>query len=74
MGMEQITKRGVLVAGASSHMAALIGVMLRTIGRKDIREAYDADRAMLELHRRPFDLLISCGRIRTAGTATSPSS
>jgi PleD family two-component response regulator len=58
MGMEQITKRGVLVADASSHMAALIGVMLRTIGRKDIREAYDAARAMLELHRRPFDLLI----------------
>lgn len=58
MAMEQITKRGVLVADPSSHMAGLIGVMLRTIGRKDIREAYDADRTVIELQRRPFDLLI----------------
>ena len=39
-------------------MAALVGVMLRSLGRKDIREAYDASRALTELNRRAFDVLI----------------
>ncbi|MDB5615555.1 MAG: response regulator [Devosia sp.] len=58
MANEEITKRGVLVADHSQHMAALVGVMLRSLGRKDIREAYDASRAMTELRRRAFDVLI----------------
>ena len=58
MANEEITKRGVLVADPSPHMASLVGVMLRSLGRKDIREAYDADKAMLELNRRAFDVLI----------------
>lgn len=58
MAAEEITKRGVLVADSSQHMASLVGVMLRSLGRKDIREAYDANRVLLELNRRSFDLLI----------------
>ena len=58
MATEAITKRGVLVADHSQNMAALVTVMLRSLGRKDIREAYDANKAMTELKRRVFDVLI----------------
>lgn len=58
MANEAITKHGVLVADPSQNMAALVAVMLRSLGRKDIREAYDAGKAMLELNRRVFDVLI----------------
>lgn len=58
MATEEITKRGVLVADHTPNMAALVGQMLRSLGRKDIREAYDATRAMTELKRRNFDILI----------------
>lgn len=58
MPVEQVTKRGVLIADHSSHMAGLIAVMLRSIGRKDIREVNDATHAMNELRRRAFDVLI----------------
>ena len=58
MPVEAITKRGVLIADPSAHMAALVGVMLRSLGRKDIREVTDAERAMLELRRRVFDVVI----------------
>jgi two-component system, chemotaxis family, chemotaxis protein CheY len=58
MAAEEITKRGVLVADSSAHMASLVTVMLRSLGRKDIREAYDGNRAMLEVRRRAFDIII----------------
>lgn len=58
MATEEITKSGVLVADSMPHMATLVGQMLRALGRKDIREAYDATRAMAELKRRIFDVLI----------------
>ena len=58
MAIEEITKQGVLVADHSPHMASLITAMLRSLGRKDIREAYDATKAMLELRRRVFDVII----------------
>lgn len=58
MATEEITKRGVLIADHSQNMASLVAVMLRSIGRKDIREAYDANRAMTELKRRVFDVII----------------
>lgn len=58
MAIEEITKRGVLVADSSAHMASLVAVMLRSLGRKDIREAYDASKAMTELKRRAFDVVI----------------
>lgn len=58
MATEEITKHGVLIADHSPHMASLIAVMLRSLGRKDIRESYDANRAMIELRRRAFDVLI----------------
>lgn len=58
MANEEITKRGVLVADPSPHMAALVSLMLRSLGRKDIREANDASKAMTELKRRAFDVVI----------------
>jgi len=58
MATEEITKQGVLIADHSPHMASLISVMLRSLGRKDIRETYDANRAMSELRRRAFGVLI----------------
>lgn len=58
MATEEITKRGVLVVDPTPNMAALVGQMLRSLGRKDIREANDAARAMLEVTRRTFDILI----------------
>lgn len=58
MATEEITKRGVLIADTSQNMATLVAVMLRSIGRKDIREVYDANRAMTELNRRVFDVII----------------
>lgn len=58
MANEEITKRGVLVADHSPHMASLVALMLRSLGRKDIREAYDANKAMTELRRRAFDVVI----------------
>ena len=58
MAIESITKHGVLIADPSAHMASLIAVMLRSIGRRDIREAYDAGRAMIELKRRVFNVIV----------------
>ena len=58
MATEEITKRGVLIADSTPHMANLVGQMLRSLGRRDIREAYDAQRAMSELRRRAFEILI----------------
>jgi PleD family two-component response regulator len=58
MANEEITKRGVLVADPSAYMAGLVTTMLRGLGRKDIREANDASKAMIELMRRSFDVVI----------------
>jgi two-component system, chemotaxis family, chemotaxis protein CheY len=58
MPSEQITKSGVLVVDPQTNMAALVGTMLRALNRRDIREVNDANQAMAELRRRPFDLLI----------------
>lgn len=58
MTFEAITALGVLVVDPSAHMSSLVAGMLRTIGRRDIREANDAIKAMAELKRRPFDILI----------------
>lgn len=58
MASEEITKYGVLIADHTPHMASLVGQMLRSLGRKDIREAFDATKALAELKRRAFDVLI----------------
>ena len=58
MPNEEITPHGVLIVDPSPHMAGLINVMLRGLGRRDIREAYEPGRAMTELLRRSFDVLI----------------
>ena len=58
MGKEEISRSGVLIADRSVHMASLVAQMLRSLGRKDIRESTDANQAMLELKRRKFEILI----------------
>ena len=58
MAIEEITQHGVLVADPSAHMASLVSIMLRSLGRKDIREVNDATKAMAELKRRVFDVII----------------
>lgn len=58
MAIETITKTGVLIIDPQPNMAALIATMARSIGRRDIREAYDANQALVELRRRIFDVVI----------------
>lgn len=58
MTTETIDPKGVLIADRSPHMAGLIAIMLRSLGRKDIREVCDATAALSELQRRPFEVLI----------------
>lgn len=58
MPTEAITKSGVLIADSSPHMAGLITQMLRSLGRKDMREAYDAIKTMQELNRRAYEVLV----------------
>ncbi|MET3924025.1 response regulator [Devosia sp. 2618] len=58
MGKEEITRSGVLIADRSTHMTSLVAQMLRNLGRKDIREATDANQAMIELKRRNYEVLI----------------
>lgn len=58
MPNEEITKHGVLVVDPSTHGAGLVSIMLRSLGRKDIREAYDTEKAMAELNRRGFSVVI----------------
>jgi len=58
MTSEQITKSGILIIDPQANMAALVADMLRSLGRRDIREVYDANLAQVELRRRPFELVI----------------
>jgi two-component system, chemotaxis family, chemotaxis protein CheY len=58
MTSETATRRGVLIVDPQPNMANLVANMLRAIGRGEAREAYDTGQALLELRRRPFDLLI----------------
>jgi CheY-like chemotaxis protein len=58
MTQESIPKHGVLIVDPSPNMVSLIGGMLRGIGRRDYREANDAQAAMTELASRQFDVLV----------------
>ncbi|ODT69220.1 MAG: hypothetical protein ABS75_17695 [Pelagibacterium sp. SCN 63-23] len=58
MTNENTTKHGVLIIDPMPNMAALVASMLRSIGRRDNREAYDAGQAQLELNRQMFDVII----------------
>ncbi|AVF04048.1 response regulator [Devosia sp. I507] len=58
MPSEQITKSGILIIDPQANMAALVATMLRGLKRRDIREAYDANQAQVELKRRPFEIII----------------
>lgn len=58
MIVEEISQHGILIADPSPHMASLIAGMARSLGRRDIREANDAQHALIELKRRHFDIVI----------------
>lgn len=58
MTSEKITKSGILIIDPQPNMAALVAGMLRTLGRRDVREVNDASQAQMELRRRPFELVI----------------
>jgi len=58
MAVETITKKGILIVDPQPHMAALVGAMARSIGRRDIREACTVIEAMAELRRRSFDAIV----------------
>ena len=58
MTSEQITKSGILIIDPQANMATLVATMLRGLKRRDIREAYDANQAQVELNRRPFEIVI----------------
>ncbi len=58
MATESDTRRGVLIADPSPNMVSLVGGMLRSIGRRDFREANTAQTAMAELTSGQFDVLI----------------
>lgn len=58
MASEQTASKGVLIIDPQTNMAALVAGMLRSLGRRDIREACDAMQAQLHLRRHTFDLII----------------
>jgi two-component system chemotaxis response regulator CheY len=53
-----ITKLNVLVADSTSHMAGLIGQMLRALKVGKVIEVADSSHAVAELGRHPFGLVI----------------
>jgi CheY-like chemotaxis protein len=58
MATESNTRHGVLIADPSPNMVSLVGGMLRSIGRRDFREANTAQATMAELTSGQFDVLI----------------
>ena len=58
MPTETITAHGVLIVDPQPNMAALVASMLRSIGRRDIREVNTASQALLEMSRRIYDAII----------------
>ncbi len=58
MAQSLAAPRGILIVDPRPNMAGLVATMLRAIGRTGIREVNDANAAILELGRRPFDLII----------------
>ena len=58
MSSETHAKPGALVIDPQANMAALVADMLRACGHRDIREAYDANHAQLDLRRRPFAVIV----------------
>jgi two-component system chemotaxis response regulator CheY len=58
MSSQTNTKPGALVIDPQPNMAALVADMLRACGHRDIREAYDANQAQLDLRRRAFSVVV----------------
>jgi CheY-like chemotaxis protein len=67
MASETITTAGVLIIDPQANMAALVAGMLRSLGRRDIREVNDANQAQTALQRRPFDIIIIDDAIASPG-------
>jgi two-component system chemotaxis response regulator CheY len=55
---DRLRKLSVLVADSSSHMAGLVGQMLRALKISDIVEVTDAGRVVSTLGNRKFDLVL----------------
>jgi two-component system chemotaxis response regulator CheY len=55
---DRLTKLSVLVADSSSHMASLVGQMLRALKVRDIVEVTSAGRLISTLANRKFDLVL----------------
>ena len=49
---------GALVIDPQPNMASLVADMLRGLGRRDIREAWDANQAQFELGRRAYEIIV----------------
>ncbi|MBJ3786775.1 response regulator [Devosia sediminis] len=58
MPSENTSKPGALVIDPQANMAALVADMLRNLGRRDIREAWDGNQAQHELRRRAYEVII----------------
>lgn len=58
MATQTITRHGVLIVDPQPNMAALVASMLRSIGRRDIKEVSTASQAQFELDRRLYEVII----------------
>lgn len=58
MARDPTSRPGALIIDPQANMAALVADMLRSLGRRDIREAYDGNQAQFELRRRMYDVVI----------------
>ena len=55
---EKTKKISALVADPSSHMAALVAVMLRSLGIRNVEATIDLPRTAAELARHPYGLIL----------------
>ena len=58
MSSQTTPSPGALIIDPQPNMAALVADMLRSAGRRDIREANDGGTALFELSRRPFEIIV----------------
>ena len=58
MATQTITRHGVLIVDPQPNMAALVASMLRSIGRRDLKEVSSASQAQFELGRRLYEIII----------------
>jgi two-component system chemotaxis response regulator CheY len=58
MSTQTQSRPAALIIDPQPNMAALVADMLRAVGRRDIREAYEGSAAQFELRRRSFEVII----------------